>query len=191
MLRNPEGDEISVEYYPVLMAKLFQAHQQKGPGEIPPKRDFLFKECLRYAKREKIPFEVPHHLPFNPMLPLRLAMKECAGENQEKMIELLWEAIWVKGVDPEDPDEIGKILDLGGLRGDEYLDQAFSPEAKKGLKKNIELAISKKLFGVPSFAVDNELFWGNDSLGSLQNYLEGNDKFDLNKWKEFQEKLQH
>jgi 2-hydroxychromene-2-carboxylate isomerase len=179
------------EYYPLLMVKLFAHHQQRGPGEIPPKREFLFKECLRYTAERGIPFEVPHHIPFNPLLPLRLASQKCAGttEEQGRIIDLLWRAIWVEKRDPESPDEMESVLTEAGFDGAGLIEKAFSVEVRRGVKENTDIAIMRNLFGVPTFCVDNELFWGNDSIPHLENFLSGKDHYDMTKWQEFCEKL--
>jgi len=39
------------------------------------------------------------------------------------------------------------------------------------LRSNTEEAVSKGVFGVPTFAVDGELFWGVDSTDMLLDYL--------------------
>ena len=61
-------------------------------------------------------------------------------------------------------------------------------EARVQLKKNIEQALDKNLFGVPSFIVDSEIFWGHDSIKYLKMHLEGIDPLDLNKYNEFTKK---
>ena len=43
---------------------------------------------------------------------------------------------------------------------------------KQKLKENTSLAIQKGIFGVPSFYVDNEIFWGQDSEELLVSYIE-------------------
>ena len=58
------------------------------------------------------------------------------------------------------------------------------------LKKNIEEGLGRELFGVPTFFVDEEMFWGNDSIYFLKMYLEDKDPLDLEKYKIFLEKHQ-
>ena len=58
------------------------------------------------------------------------------------------------------------------------MERSFSKEAKIAVKQNTKEAVAKGLFGVPSFVVDNEFFWGNDSLSDLKDYLENGDQFN-------------
>ncbi len=57
-----------------------------------------------------------------------------------------------------------------------------SAEVKQALKDDTELAISRGVFGVPTFEVDGRLFWGVDSLEMLAAYLHGDPWFDGPGW---------
>ena len=66
--------EREVEPVPVLFAGLLNAHDQKGPAEIPAKRRYLFKDIARKAHRLGVASVAPPPAhPFNPLLPLRIA----------------------------------------------------------------------------------------------------------------------
>jgi hypothetical protein len=46
---------------------------------------------------------------------------------------------------------------------------------KTQLQQETTQAIAQGVFGVPTFIVDDELFWGNDQQEHLEIYLQGND----------------
>lgn len=175
---------LKVNYKPVALGPLLNHWQIKGPGEITPKREFLLKQCLRYATKNKIDFTTPKTHPFNSLYALRLALKGTAGDHQEKVIETLWKAGWQKRIDMGEPDELLAVLKEANLPSEELYEKSFNKEAKVELKANIQEAISFGAFGVPSFVVDGELFWGNDSIEDLKNFILGNDPLD-------RAKLQH
>ena len=77
-----------------------------------------------------------------------------------------------------DPQTIENALKSAGLDAEQLMESSFSREAKLAVKQNTKDAISKGLFGVPSFVVDNEFFWGNDSLTDLHAFLESGDSFN-------------
>jgi 2-hydroxychromene-2-carboxylate isomerase len=64
-----------------------------------------------------------------------------------------------------------------------------SKAARIDLKANIERALQQELFGVPSFIVDGEMFWGNDSTKYLEMYLNGTDPLDKVKYQQFIEQF--
>ena len=173
--------EIQVEYCPVALGPLLNHWQIKGPGEITPKREFLLKQCLRYAAKNNIDFTTPKTHPFNSLYALRLSLKGVALELQPRVIETLWKAGWQKRIDMGEPDELLKALEDAGLPSHELYEKSFTKEAKAELKSNMSEAISFGAFGVPSMLYENELFWGNDSIEDLLNFIDGSDLLDREK----------
>jgi 2-hydroxychromene-2-carboxylate isomerase len=173
--------QLKVIYKPVALGPLLNHWQIKGPGEVTPKREFLLKQMLRYTTRNGIEFTTPKTHPFNSLYALRLCLAEVAGTHQEKVIETFWKAGWQKRIDMGEPEELLKALRENNLPADELYELSFSRQAKSELKNNIQEAISKGVFGVPSFVVGDELFWGNDSMDDLKNYLLGEDNLDRTK----------
>jgi 2-hydroxychromene-2-carboxylate isomerase len=51
-------------------------------------------------------------------------------------------------------------------------------DVKDQLKANTEEAIARGVFGVPTFCVDDKVFWGLDALSMMRAYLEGDSWFD-------------
>jgi 2-hydroxychromene-2-carboxylate isomerase len=77
-----------------------------------------------------------------------------------------------------EPDELLKVLRENDLPADDLYEKSFTREAKAELKNNIQEAISKGVFGVPSFVIDDELFWGADSMNDLKNFILDQDTLD-------------
>ena len=167
-----------IVYKPVPLGSLLNHWGIKGPGEVTPKREFLLKQCLRYSDKNQIPFTTPKTHPFNSLYALRLALKGVAGEYQKEVISTLWKAGWQKRIDMGEPDELLAALREHALPADELYEKSFSREAKAELKHNIQEAISFGVFGVPSFVNQGELFWGNDSVPDLLNFIGGKDHLD-------------
>jgi 2-hydroxychromene-2-carboxylate isomerase len=175
---------LEVSYKPVVLARLLNSVELKGPGEITAKREFMLRQCFRYAYKNNIDFTTPKAHPFNPLYALRLATKACAGDNQIKVIETLWRAGWQKRIDLAEPDELVAELSGAGLDGDALLENSYSREAKLEVKSNTKEAIANGAFGVPTFIVDNEFFWGNDSLEDIINKLDDKDEWNRNRYQE-------
>jgi 2-hydroxychromene-2-carboxylate isomerase len=142
------------------------------------------KHCFRYAYKNHIPFIPPKTHPFNPLYCLRMATEHAAKENQKAVISLFWNLIWANGVVLEDPDLIVAELEKVNLPGSEILERSYEREAKQAVKQNTKEAISFNAFGSPSFVTeDGELFWGNDSLEFLNDYLLQGDRFNTDLFK--------
>lgn len=172
---------LKVNFKPVALGPLLNHWQIKGPGEIEPKREFLLKQMLRYSAKNNIEFTTPKTHPFNSLYALRFSLNGVAGIHQEKVIETFWKAGWQKRIDMGEPDELLKELRENNLPAEELYEKSFSREAKAELKNNIQEAISFGAFGVPSFVVDGELFWGQDSMDELKDFILGQDKLNREK----------
>ena len=172
---------VEIEYLPVPLGSVLNHWGIKGPGEVTPKREFLLKTLLRMAAREKLSFTTPRTHPFNSLYALRLALKEVAGVHQSAVMKTRWEPGWVQRIDMGEPEELLSALRQQGLPADELYEKSFSREARQALKHNLASALEAGVFGVPSFVVDGELFWGNDSFQDLQTFLGGQDLLDSKK----------
>ncbi|OIQ16151.1 MAG: hypothetical protein BM556_15950 [Bacteriovorax sp. MedPE-SWde] len=151
---------------PVMVGKLISEAGSIGPGEVKPKREYLFKDCLRKASESDIVLRAPKSLPFNPMGVLRLAIAaEQDRELQRKVITAVFRYGWREGSDFENyeglRDFICKECDISV---DQYSELDNEKSARKGLKSNIKQAVELGIFGVPTFKVGAETFWGLDSL---------------------------
>lgn len=189
----PGGNKDSVRFipHPLAMGPLITHHGGLGPAQIPAKRDFLFKQALRYAAREQIPFGVPGKLPFNPVLLLRLGLSEVTGERQWQVVQALFHGLWAESLLLEEPEVLREYLlkSFAQAEVDEWLERASSSEARRALKKNQQEALERGAFGVPSAFVDEELFWGVEALEALKEKLEGRDRMNAELFARFREQM--
>lgn len=178
------------DYIPVSIPSIVAHFDTKGPAQIKPKRNYLFKDLLRFTSLNKIPFTTPESLPFNSLYALRLALKSVAGESQWDVIDAIYRAGWEHGLNIGNDEVLKSVLNEKNLDVAGLFARMEDKSSRVELKKNIEQALSKELFGVPSFLVDEELFWGNDSIKYLQMYLAGTDPLDHEKYQAFLNKHQ-
>lgn len=155
-----------VEPVPVLFAGLLNHFGHAGPAEVEPKRRWAFKQALRRAKRAGVTLEAPPHHPFNPLLALRVT--HAAPANQRwSVIDALFAATWQHGRGVEQPNQVRDALGDIAVDVDELLTAAATPAIKAALTAATQEAAQAGVFGVPSFIVDRELYWGDDNLDDL------------------------
>jgi 2-hydroxychromene-2-carboxylate isomerase len=165
--------DLAIEYTPVLLAGLLKHWEHKGPAEIPAKRIYTYRYVTWLAKQLGIPFKFPPSHPFNSLHALRLLI--AAGATREH-VETAFDLIWRDGRDLQDTNE---ITALGQRLGIPDVQAALSDESvKAGLRANTDEAISKGVFGVPTFIISDTLFWGRDSLEMMLDYLHAPGLFD-------------
>lgn len=173
-----QGTSYAVDYRPVLFAGLLKHHGQLGPAEIPPKRDWTYRQVLWLAHAHGIPLELPAAHPFNPLGLLRLALACGKGGSVNRYVaEALFRHAWRGGADAAD------AVRLAALQA--QLQPARDPasdEVKAELKSNTDAAIARGLFGVPTCEVDGKAFWGFDGLAMLRAYLDGDAFFSSGAW---------
>ncbi len=171
-LRLPEIDALAdVEAVPVLFAGLLSHWGTKGPAEVPPKRTFTFQHVAWLAHVRGVQMLLPAPFPFNPLPLLRLALaKQC----ERAAIARIFDWVWREGHSPIDAAALVALLaELG-------VDRAAleSAEVKAQLRVNTEGAIAAGVFGVPTTAVGDSLFWGQDATEMLLARLRGDPFFD-------------
>ena len=162
--RLPADLEVSLK--PVLFAGLLGHWEHKGPAEIPAKRVQTYRHTHWLAKKLGVPFKTPPAHPFNPLRVLRLA---CALDSDHAVVEALFNFIWGGGGDVDDDSALGKIAARFGV--DDLAAAINQDQVKATLRSNTEEAIARGVYGVPTFALDKELFWGFDSTEMLLDYL--------------------
>src|SRR5262249_2828472 len=76
----------------------------------------------------------------------------------------LFAAIFADGSGPVDDERLAGLARFAGLPGDRLVADLEDPQTEIDHRHNIEAALAAAVFGVPSFVVDGEMFWGNDRL---------------------------
>lgn len=176
----------SVEAVPILFAALLNAHGQKGPAEIPPKRLYTFKHVFRQAALLGLPLMPPPSHPFNPLTALR-ASSLLDEPQRSALIDALYDAAWGGGGGVETAGKVAAVASRVGLDGPALIEAAGSPEAKDRVRQQTDRALEAGVFGVPTVIADGELFWGHDALPHVDLFLQGKDPLslvDLRRWAE-------
>lgn len=151
--------EHPVAFRPLLFAGLLGHHGHKGPAEIPGKRLFTYRHALWRARAEGRTLRFPPAHPFNPLPALRL----CAAlESRPEAIEAIFDWLWAQGRAGDSAEALAPLARELGVQ--DLAAALSSPEAKAVLRGNYEAALAAGVFGVPTLAIDGELFWGDDAF---------------------------
>jgi 2-hydroxychromene-2-carboxylate isomerase len=175
--------DLRVELAPTLLAALLNRLGHKGPGEIPPKRIYMFKDCLRRAAMADVRFVPPFSHPFNPLPSLRATLLDMDDATRERVVSELFDATWAHGRDVGSTEVVAEICATVGVPN--VLERIEDPAVKQRLRDRSDQAIERGVFGVPTMIVDDELFWGADSFPHLERYLAGDDPVsheDIESW---------
>jgi 2-hydroxychromene-2-carboxylate isomerase len=174
---------VAIEPVPVLFAGLLEAHGQLGPAEIPAKIRWMSKNNLRKAALLGLPLNPPPFHPFNPLLALRVSSLPLDAAPRRALVGALLEAVWVRGLHVSDADVVARTATEIGLDGATLVAQAGDADCKARLRTQTDEAIARGVFGVPTTAVGEELFWGYDDFPHLELHLAGADPLDPTEWR--------
>ncbi len=163
---NRLPDNIQLKPVPILFGALLNHYQTKGPAEMTPMRQFTYRHIQWLADSNGIDLSFPPAHPFNSLKLLRLCI--ALGSNLA-VVQRLFRFVWAEGRSSESAEDWQKLLDEYEI--DDF-DRIITPSIKDELKLNTEAAIAKDIFGVPSFKVDGEIFWGFDAMDFLIAYLQ-------------------
>ena len=173
-----EGLSYGVRYQPVFLGGLLKAKQQMGPAEIPMKREWVYRQSQWLAQAQGVRLDLPAAHPFNPLGLLRLAVASDPQGNPNRYVcETLFRHVWEGGQDAADAQRLQALTtELAPAR------DPNSDEVRDQLKAHTDDAIAQGVFGVPSYAVDGQVFWGLDSLPMLRSCVAGDAWFSGPQW---------
>jgi 2-hydroxychromene-2-carboxylate isomerase len=155
-----------IEFRPILFAGILDHIGQKGPAEIPAKRVFTYRHVLFKARQRGLPLTLPPAHPFNPLPALRLCV--AAGTTADA-IGAIFAWIWADG---RAADSVEALAPVAARLGIADLAAALAvPGVKAQLRANFDAALAAGVFGVPTLAVDGELFWGDDATDFAEAFL--------------------
>ena len=157
---------LRIRYRPVLFAALLDANGHKGPAEIPSKRRFTYRFVVWQAGKLGIPLKFPAVHPFNPIPLLRLAI---AADCSPEAVRRIFRFVWRDGRIGDLPIEWAELTAQVNLP--DASTRIASPEVKDALRRNTDEALGRGVFGVPTLAIGEELFWGVDATAMAADYV--------------------
>lgn len=162
---------------PILLGGVFRAHEtpQKLFATLPPaKARHNFADMQRQAALVDLPLRMPTNHPLRSVEALRVLL--AVGVDSQRfwpLVHALYRAYWVEGVDISKPEGLRSVVE--GVSGlvDALLAHAQTDAIKQDLRERTDEAIARGIFGVPSFVVGDELWWGVDRMDQVERALGG------------------
>ena len=160
---------VSFRYVPVLLGGVFKAIGNQSPmqsyGHIGAKVAYDRLEMQRFMTAHHIDrFVMNPHFPVNTLLMMRGAMAArrlgCARAYDEAMFAGMWE----QGLKLDLPDVWERTLTAAGLPAGQLGELVADPGIKAELVSSTEAAVARGVFGIPTFFLDGEMWFGKDRL---------------------------
>lgn len=161
-----------IVYVPILLGGLFKLTNNQAPmmryAETPAKQKYEMLEFQRFVKAHGIPFNMNPRFPLNTLYVMRGAVAAQRLNCLVPYVDAVMTAMWYDRADVGDLNVVRDVLDKAGLDSVALLALAENPEVKAELIANTEAAAKRGAFGVPTFFVGDEMFWGKERLGQIE-----------------------
>ena len=133
-------------------------------------RDF---EVQRWCARRGVVIDLTSpYLSADPQLADCLVIAAMMGGHAvEPLLGRLFAATWRERRNIAEPATVAEIARGVGLDGADLLEQASSTAILADYERNLSPAVADNVFGLPSFVLDGEVFWGQDRLDLLGDAL--------------------
>lgn len=151
-----------VKLVPIFLGGVMKATGNSPPFMVPAKALYMRQDLQRFADHDGVPLQFNPHFPINTMPLLRIAAGLQDDERFASYVDAVFDAMWLNAVNMGHLSAAAEALNAAGLNAAELFPLAESLEAKERLRANTEYAVSKGVFGSPSFIVGDHLLFGQD-----------------------------
>ena len=140
------------------------------------RKRYRMQELRRWRSHLKLELNLePKYFPTDPKLASCVVIAAIeAGHNVTELVYELMRAVWVREEDVSDPSVIKIAIERSEGNVAELLSAANQLHVQSVFSENSERAVTKGVFGVPSYVVGEEVFWGQDRLEFLDTFLNDN-----------------
>jgi 2-hydroxychromene-2-carboxylate isomerase len=166
------------EQVPVLLGGIFKATGNRSPVEayagVPAKLAYEFREIDRFIARHGFDeFRMNPHFPVNTLTLMRGAVAAQELDLFETYMAAIFHFMWEDPRKLDDPDVLEAALEEAGLPAEELIALAGDQGVKDRLIANTQEALAQGVFGLPSFVVGGELWFGKDRLREVEEAILG------------------
>ena len=166
----------TINYIPVLLGGIFKGTNNKPPMEqffgVKNKNEYQNIEMQRFIQRHGLDkFQMNPHFPVISLQIIRGAVAADMDGYLEEYIDKILIHMWEEPKKMDDPEVIKAAFEESGLDADKLMNQMQDPEVKAKLISNTEAAAERGVFGIPTFFVEDEMYFGKDNLWQVEEKL--------------------
>ena len=166
----------TLQVTPCLLDGIFKATGNQAPSQafagVQGKMDYERLEIDRFIRAHGLSeFRMNPHFSVNTLLPMRgLVAAQMDGEG-ERYIDGVVHAMWEKACAIDQPPVLEAVLSEARLDAARLLERSAAAEVKRALIENTQLAVDRGVFGIPTFFVGEEMFFGKERLAQVEEEL--------------------
>lgn len=165
----------TISYRPFDIIKVFERTGGTPPAQRHPNRQaYRLQELARISRLNGMTINLqPAHFPTNPAPSSYaiIAAQEAGGGDVGALVRAVLRACWAEEKDIASDEVVQACLQEAGF--DPGLASSGLVLGAERYHANTEEAVSRGVFGAPSYLVGDQVFWGQDRLPYLEAHLEG------------------
>ena len=154
---------VNFNYKPVLVGGLHNLQGITAPAFIKPKLKHMISDCDLIAKKDKSNFIWNSNFPINSLNIMR-GYLFINVEHRDLYLNVMFDAYWKNNLNISNEEIIKTLINKSKIEPISFFDGIKDPKIKEELKNVTQEAHDKEIFGVPTFVVNNKIFWGQDRL---------------------------
>lgn len=165
---------IKFNYVPCLLGGIMKLSNNQPPmvtlAEIPNKMKYEFDTAFnRFMREHRITkFKMNEHFPVNTISLIRGAIVAQKNNFFDAYVEIVLSGLWEQSLKLDSPEALHELLIKNDCHADVVIEGIAKEEIKEELIANTSEAVEKGAFGIPTFFVADEMFYGKDSLRELK-----------------------
>jgi 2-hydroxychromene-2-carboxylate isomerase len=132
---------------------------------------YSYMDCRRQARKRGLVIRGPQKIWDSTLAACGLLYAKRQGEAVlRRYHDIIFARFWKRELDIEDPSVIAAVLAEAGAETAGFADYAAG-EGKREVDRISRAAEETGIFGVPTFVVDGEQFWGSEHLPDIRQML--------------------
>ena len=162
---------------PVLLGGLFKLTNNQAPmvafGEVKGKLDYDMLETQRFIAAHQLDrFQFNPHFPINTIMLMRgfIAAREMGVIDQYVAVNL--SAMWEQALNMGDPEVAAGVWQSAGLDAMALSEAIQTQPVKDALLHSTQHAAERGAFGVPTFFVGDEMFFGKERIIQIEQMIQ-------------------
>ena len=165
---------IKFNYVPCLLGGIMKLSNNQPPmvtlAEIPNKMKYEFDTAFNRFMREHsiTKFKMNEHFPVNTISLIRGAIVAQKNNFFDTYVEIVLSGLWEQSLKLDTTEALHELLIKNECHADLVIEGIAKEEIKEELIANTSEAVEKGAFGIPTFFVADEMFYGKDSLRELK-----------------------
>ncbi|HEY9691695.1 MAG TPA: 2-hydroxychromene-2-carboxylate isomerase [Oculatellaceae cyanobacterium] len=159
-----ERTQCQINYYVIDLRNLWEITGNPGPTNVPAKLKYLGKDIGDWCKHYGVPLNLPSRLPIDSRPASGASIGAQKAGKLPEFVDRVMYAYFVEDQDIAAPQVLSQLAAEIGLDGHTIAAVATDPIILKEVDKLTEEAASRGVFGVPTFFIGNDMYWGSDRL---------------------------